>query len=213
MNVREASKVKNRLSTWYVESETTPGTEYIVHNKRNTVSHRKVWTCDCLDFTNRQFFRGGICKHIQAVQNFRTLQIAKESANKTVLAGGVKEIISTLMAGFAGSDGVTLWNLVSFLRGPDTVNSWRMKAKTTSVLRSKLGLAKGLVDSNSYDEPFGIEILRRYSGNVVGQYYEFHGALKAALLEKFGGSTVVTEHFSQHYGEALRSAFKLGYIK
>lgn len=213
MNVRESAKVGNRLSTWYVESETTAGLEYIIHNKRNQVSHRKVWTCDCPDFTNRQFFKGGICKHIQAVQNFRNLQIAKEEASKSLPATalGVKEIISTLMAGLAGTDGILLWSLVSFLRGPDTKQSWQMKAKTTAVLRVKLGLKKGLVDTNFYDEPFGMEILRRYP--EPGNHYVFHSALRDALINEFGGSEVVTEHFSQHYGEALLAAQKLGYIK
>jgi hypothetical protein len=214
MNVREAAKVANRLSTWYVESETTPGTEYIVHNKRNQVSHRKVWTCNCLNFTEKQFCVGGICKHIQAVQNFRNVQIAKEAANKAILTTslGVKEVISTLMAGLAGTDGLTLWSLVSFLRGPDTTSSWQLKAKTTAVLRVKLGLKGGLVDTNFVDEPFGIEILRRYREGIPSHHHEFQSELQVALIDEFGVK-VVTEHFSQHYGEALLVAFKLGYIK
>jgi hypothetical protein len=218
MNVREAAKVRNRLSTWYVESETTPGTEYIVHNKRSEVSHRKTWTCNCLDFTERQFYRGGICKHIQAVQNFRNLQIAKAEAEKalstpaaTPVLLSVKDIIATLMTGFKQPEGLSLWNLVSFLRGPDTVGSWKLKSKTTAVLRAKLGMAKGLVDTNFMDEPFGIELVRKYFGLNDGRKYEFQSRLSEELRSEF--PQVVTEHFANHYSEALMTAYKLGYIK
>lgn len=72
MTVRQATRVGSRQTTWYVQSETNPNVEYIVHNKRDAVSHRPRWTCNCPDFTERQqFTHDGVCKHIVSAQTFK----------------------------------------------------------------------------------------------------------------------------------------------
>src|SRR5579864_5365638 len=84
MQVREAAKVGNRQTTWYVDSDS--GVTYIIHNKRNQVSHRKVWTCNCPDFTERRQFNGTDCKHIDEVQRYLDLKVAAQAAD-AALAG------------------------------------------------------------------------------------------------------------------------------
>lgn len=69
MVLRHATGAKNYLKTFYVGSQTDPNIEYIVHNRRNVVTHRKQWTCNCPDFTERQVVKNGTCKHIAFVQS------------------------------------------------------------------------------------------------------------------------------------------------
>lgn len=219
MIVREAAKVRNRLTTWYVSSDTTPGVEYTIHNKRDVVSHRKIWSCSCPDFTNRRLFNRENCKHIHEVQKFLTDQAATQLQQtwSPTVPDDVKSIISTLMAGFNSAVGLTLWSLVSFLRGPDTRFSGALKQKTTAVLRAKLGMVNGMVDTNFSDEPFGIELLRKYAADDFSYRFTFQSELRNALVAEFGRQgavpEVVTEHFANHYAEALIAAYKLGYIK
>lgn len=67
--VRAAQTTHNgQVETWYVFSS-NGGQEYSVHFKRHPLIDHHIWTCNCMDFTERRQWSGDTCKHIDEVQN------------------------------------------------------------------------------------------------------------------------------------------------
>lgn len=99
-----ATKNGQVCQTWYVSSETNPDLDYIVHHRRNTVSHRKVWTCNCLDFTERRIVTtGATCKHIRAVMDSVLAQqfLGMQTAVPVEVKPEVKPVSVRLKCGLA----------------------------------------------------------------------------------------------------------------
>jgi hypothetical protein len=195
MQIREAAKVRNRQTTWYVTSDTTPGVEYIVHNKRNVVSHHMMWTCNCPDFTERQQFKNGQCKHITAVQNHAVNQ-------EYVSLPTVNQVIDTIVRVLNGprDQAKQLWDVLTILRGPDNDDS-ALKAVTTAPLRGAIGLNPGTGTGAiiNHDDPFG--------KNVESGIEDYHRIMDK--LTRIGAQP----HFAAHYRLALLTLKSLGYVK
>ena len=197
MHIREAAKVRNRQTTWYVTSDTTPGTEYIVHNKRNVVSHHKVWTCNCPDFTERQQFKNGQCKHIMEVQNHVVNQ--EHSGLPTV-----NQVIDTVVRVLNGprDEAKQLWDILTILRGPDNDDGY-LKVITTAPLRGAIGIrpgASGAIVNNS--KPFAANLDVTEGGQ---DWYP--------MLDTLAKKHNAQYHFSVHYRAALNTLKRLGYVK
>ena len=194
MQIREAAKERNRQTTWYVIGDS--GTEYIVHNKRNAISHHKVWTCNCPDWTERRQFNGTDCKHIVEVQSFVNLKIAREAADAVVPT--VKQVIDTVVRVFNGprAEAKLLWDILTALRGPDS-NDDDLKAITTAPIRGVIGIKSagntGVIVSDA--RPFGTD-LDFYV--IVDQLMREHKA---------------QAHFASHYRAAVAALKQLGYVK
>jgi hypothetical protein len=209
MQIREAAKVRNRqTTTWYVTSDTTPGTEYIVHNKRNAVSHHKVWTCNCLSFTEREQFRNGECKHIAAVKHELFMKQAAQEATSAVLSEmtvTVKQVLDLIVKTLNGprAESKQLWDVLTILRGPDN-DDHNLKEETTAALRGAIGLLSGsgtgAVVSN--EKPFGHNF-SLWTGST--DYYR--------LISELTKQHNAQEHFAIHYRSALIALKSLGYIK
>lgn len=221
MNVREAAKTRNRLTTWYVESETTPGVEYIVHNKRDAVSHRKNWTCNCPDFTNRRMFSREDCKHILEVKTYlynkeeqarilRNAQIAEQQSPAPV-PNELKALLDQIV-NFVNNrwNGDLLWDILSALRGPDAENSEYLKEATSAKIRHAIGLRSNhSFVTDSY--PFSPEILDALRGKVSLPFdTDVRSAIKDAVQKAYPSSEY---HFRAHFAKALVALKKLGYIE
>ena len=164
MNIRPAAKTRNRQTTFYVDGDS--GVTYIVHNKRHTVSHRKVWTCNCPDFTERRQFTGTQCKHIDAVQaqiQLESIAAAAifHSAQAQTPVTNVRQLLDTIVTVLNGprTEAKQLWNVLTALRGPDSDSSY-LKDLTTARIRGAIGLKDGngggaIVSNN---KPFGSEL-------------------------------------------------------
>jgi len=62
MTVRLAEHHSAGVHTFYVASESQPGTEYVVQFIRRAGQRR--WFCDCADFKFRRLARKRHCKHL-----------------------------------------------------------------------------------------------------------------------------------------------------
>ena len=172
MNIRPAAKTRNRQTTWYVPSETDPTQDpYIVHNKRHTVSHRKVWTCNCPDFTERRQFNGTQCKHIDAVQAQIRLDNSAALASSAYTASApaqtpvtnVRQLLDTIVTVLNGprTKAKQLWDVLTALRGPDSdSDSSQLKDLTTARIRGAIGLKDGNGGGAivSHDKLFGSDL-------------------------------------------------------
>jgi hypothetical protein len=198
MQVKEASKVRNRQTTWYVTSETGSLVQYIIHNKRNEVTHRKVWTCNCPDFTERKQFTDGTCKHIDEVQFFVQSKERIECAH-------VKQLVDQIVTVLKGprSEAKQLWDILTALRGPDDCNI-ELKEITTAAIRAAIGLGQNSVGAvvNS-SRPFGADL--NLSADFTPDYYK----LQELLVDDYKAQY----HFVIHYRQALQALKQLGYIK
>lgn len=212
MTVRQATRVGSRQTTWYVQSETNPNVEYIVHNKRDAVSHRPRWTCNCPDFTERQqFVRDGVCKHIVSAQTFKASQEAAEAAlkaNPPVDAGfpapTVKQVLDTLVRVLNQNNDQSrlLWQVISALRGPDSPQMDSLKFNTTATIRGALGITYSGIIRNPA-KPFGSE-------HVCFDLLNTRISVGKTVARSFPNAQ---EHFTYHYAEALWALKSLGYIK
>lgn len=145
MQFTQAMTSKGRGSTFYVTGDT--GLKYIVHFKRHNVKHRRVWTCDCPDFTERQVFSNGTCKHIDFV--IRETGNSIPGVNSVLPQGQidapkptVKSVLADVVAMLNSPDersGWQLWAVLTALRGPDN-NNCNLKNLTTASIRGILGL-------------------------------------------------------------------------
>jgi hypothetical protein len=206
MQIREAAKVQNRQTTWYVIGDS--GTEYIVHNKRNAVSHHKVWTCNCPDFTERRQFKNQECKHILEVRNFVNLKVAVQAAEAAECAlsdASVKNVLNLIVKILNGprAEARQLWDVLTILRGPDN-DDLDLKEKTTAALRGAIGLFSnsrtGAVVSS--EKPFGYNF---DLWNGSNDYYR--------LISELTKQHNAQKHFAIHYRSALITLKSLGYIK
>jgi len=207
MQIREAAKVRNRQTTWYVPSETNPTQDpYIVHNKRNEISHHKVWTCNCPDFTERRQFNGTDCKHIDAVRTYVSLKIAAEAVERSVTGAPVRETLDSIVKILKGprTEAKQLWDILTALRGPDSDNN-DLKAITTASIRGAIGLNQNNVGAITNNEkPFGADL----DLNAGSQgYYEIADKLRANFRDQ------AQFHFISHYRAALTALKQLDYIK
>jgi hypothetical protein len=206
MQIREAAKVQNRQTTWYVIGDS--GTEYIVHNKRNAVSHHKVWTCNCPDFTERRQFKNQECKHILEVRNFVNLKVAAQAAEVALNINiygdsvpAVKDVLDLVVKTLNGKNGKQLWQVLTALRGPDNGHT-EMKNITTAEIRGALGIKGYYTGAITHTNgAFGKEIDS-----------DLHSEIFSTLKRKFG-SAAVEYHFVDHYADALKALKELGYIK
>ncbi len=198
MKVREAAKPENRVNTWYVTGDS--GQEYIVHHKRDRVGHRKRWTCNCMDFTERHAVEGGICKHIEFVQNNAA----------TVQASTLQQVLDDLIVKINGPRGQDLWFILTALRGPDK-NREDVKGQTTARLRYALGLrenGKGFVSYKGL--PLGVSALSKTAGE-----YENKQAITQAVRHELEHlpNQVIDVHFLNHYAVAIMALWKAGYFE
>jgi hypothetical protein len=204
MQIREAAKVRNRQTTWYVMSDTTPGTEYIVHYKRNVVSHHKVWTCNCPDFTERRQFNGTNCKHIMEVKHQLFM---KQAATPAVLSElTIKQVLDLVVNTLNGPNGRKLWHVLTALRGPDSSRVGAgLKDSTTAELRGALGINGKFTGAiTATCGAFGKDTLDSLTCKIsLNQVYS---SLKKQHTE-------IDHHFVTHYVDALQALKELGYIK
>jgi hypothetical protein len=215
MTIRPAAKVRNRQTTFYVTGDS--GTEYIVHNKRNAVTHRKVWTCNCPDFTERRQFNNTHCKHIVEVQRDLMAKAADAiiAAHIQIPAGAtysngvdsqpslptVRQTLDTVVRVLNGPNGRQLWHILTALRGPDN-GSISLKSTTTAEIRGAIGIKgffTGAVCTNY--GAFGKDI----QGEPVN--------IRDTIFQKLRDQYDVESHFAYHYAEALIALKQLGYIK
>lgn len=205
MQIREAAKERNRQSTWYVTSETDSAVTYIVHNKRNVVSHHKVWTCNCPDFTERQQFKNGQCKHITEVKNKIALDaVTAEVLGDKLTLPTVNQVIDTIVRVLNGprDQAKQLWDVLTVLRGPDNDDS-ELKAITTAPLRGAIGIrpgASGAIVNNK--QPFAANLDVTEGGQ---DWY--------AMLDTLAKKHNAQDHFGTHYRAALNTLKRLGYVK
>lgn len=205
MTIRLAAKVRNQQTTFYVTGDS--GNEYIVHNKRNVVSHRKVWTCNCLDFTERRQFNGTYCKHIvevqveQAKQAMLTAAVATQAAAEATPVEAsvtVKQLIDSMVS-FLNTrpreEAHLLWDILSALRGPDAAHSEVLKEITTARVRGAVGLKPTSFAIVDTQEPIYKDM------NVWDMTTELSRLYRAEY------------HFAKHYGNAVKALKALGYIK
>jgi hypothetical protein len=211
MQIRPAAKTRNRQTTFYVDSDS--GATYIVHNKRHTVSHRKVWTCNCPDFTERRQFNGTQCKHIDTVQaqirldSYATAAYAASAqAQAQTPVTNVRQLLDTIVTVLNGprTEAKQLWDILTALRGPDSDSS-DLKDLTTARIRGAIrlnhGNGGGAIVSN--DKPFGSEL------NLNTPYSDAYRKLVTDLMNEHSAQA----HFANHYRAALLALKKLGYIK
>ena len=83
MTVRAANNHTPGVRTFYVGSDSKPGTEYVVRFIRRCDQRR--WFCDCADFKFRRLARKRHCKHARILA-----ALAKQAHGVTrlALAGG-----------------------------------------------------------------------------------------------------------------------------
>lgn len=207
MTVRPAAKVRNRQTTWYVQSETQPGTYYIVHYKRDITTHHPKWTCNCPDFTERRQFNGTNCKHIAEASNYK----ASMEAGMTASFGNgfpmptVRQIIDALVRVLNEgpvTDAELLWNLITILRGPDSSDD-KLKEDTVAAIRGVLGLTyRNIVVTHR--SPVGIESVD------PNRPLDTRLNVRIKVEEKYPKAQ---SHFVTHYTNALIALKRLGYIK
>ena len=204
MKLERAATPKAIETTFYVTGDT--GEKYTVHFKRHQTKHRRVWTCNCRDFTERQVFTGGTCKHI----DFTIVSLdAPVPQNNNVLSrsSGSYEIDHDHAAPTAKSvlDGLVsflnqktpetayVWWILTALRGPDD-GSMCLKDETTSRIRHAVGLQASrqfIVEGGS---PLGLD--QDSPSSTVKRRYPR-----------------AEHHFLNHYEKALNALLKLGYLK
>jgi len=63
MTIRAADNRTSGVQTFYVASESQPGTQYVVQHIRRAGQRR--WFCDCADFKFRRLARKRHCKHLR----------------------------------------------------------------------------------------------------------------------------------------------------
>lgn len=212
MQIRPAAKTRNRQTTFYVDGDS--GVTYIVHNK-HTVSHRKVWTCNCPDFTERRQFTGTQCKHIDAVQAQIRLDNSAAVASSAYTASAqaqaqtpvtnVRQLLDTIVTVLNGprTEAKQLWDVLTALRGPDSDSS-QLKDLTTARIRGAIGLKDGNGGGAivSHDKLFGSELnLGMFAGDG------------ARFVTDLMNDHHAQGHFAGHYRAALIALKELGYIK
>jgi hypothetical protein len=79
MTIRAANNRTIGVRTFYVTSESQPGTEYVAQFIRRSHQHR--WFCDCADFKFRRLARRRHCKHLH-----RLTAMAREAHGVSRLA-------------------------------------------------------------------------------------------------------------------------------
>jgi hypothetical protein len=197
MMIRPATNKGNRETTFYVTGDS--GREYIIHHKRNLVSHRRVWTCNCPDFTERRQFNGTFCKHIvevQVAQAAVTIQAVMSPASSNP-APTVKQALSVVVAVLNGlrAEAKPLWDILTALRGPDDGNP-DLKQITTATVRGAIGIMSG-----------------GNTGAIVSNQRPFGADLDRFLLtDRLQNEHKAAYHFVSHYREALIALKSLGYI-
>lgn len=82
MTVHAATNHTPGVHTFYVESESQPGTRYVVQFIRRSGQRR--WFCDCPDFKFRRLARMRHCKHARELA-----ARARKAHGVSRLAGGV----------------------------------------------------------------------------------------------------------------------------
>jgi hypothetical protein len=210
MRIRTAVNPKNQGSTYYVTGDHE--TEYIVHHKRNAVSHRRAWTCNCPDFTERRQFRNDICKHIQFVATMMIIpstQLAPApipvsvsvSAPASVLsvsatAKSVLESVVSVLNSDTDDAGI-LWDILTALRGPDNSDD-KVKNKTTARIRHVIGLKSSTRSGaiTNTEKPVG--------ANQITYFW--------ATLDAVRTHVSAEPHFLSHYTKALIGLRKLGLL-
>lgn len=65
MTIRSATNHTPGVRTFYVGSESQPGTRYVVQHVRRSGQRR--WFCDCADFKFRRLARKRHCKHCREI--------------------------------------------------------------------------------------------------------------------------------------------------
>lgn len=194
-------KTNMPVVTRYVTGDS--GNRYIVHHKRNSVTHRKVWTCDCKDFTERRVFQNTLCKHIEFIQKMFPSHQQKQTFNSTPpIVPTVRTILNQIVQflnGIERSEVQDLWNILTVLRGPDSDDD-ALKEKTTASLRGALGLkvCGAIINTHS---PFGTDYLNSNYLRIAGI---------EQLKKSFPGTQ---HHFADHYFLALGALKRQGYIK
>ncbi len=199
MTIRPATNKGNRETTFYVTGDS--GREYIIHHKRNLVSHRRVWTCNCPDFTERRQFNGTFCKHIVEVQVYQSLAtiLATQVQASSAPVSSPKQVVDNLISFLNNAprvDSRLVWEIVTALRGPDDNNN-ALKNVTTARLRGAIGLNAGgstgaIVE---FEEPINKNL---DSWVIIDELKQSHGA---------------AYHFAKHYAHAVQALKVLGYIK
>jgi hypothetical protein len=63
MTFRAANSRTPGIRTFYVASESKPGTQYVAQHIRR--SHQRRWFCDCADFKFRRLSSKRHCKHLR----------------------------------------------------------------------------------------------------------------------------------------------------
>jgi hypothetical protein len=84
MTVRAANNHTRGVRTFYVVSESKPGTQYVAQHIRR--SNQRRWFCDCADFKFRRLARRRHCKHLRHL------------AAKAREAHGVSRLVSAIVA-------------------------------------------------------------------------------------------------------------------
>jgi hypothetical protein len=204
MTIRPATNKGNRETTFYVMGDS--GREYIIHHKRNLVSHRRVWTCNCPDFTERRQFNGTFCKHIVEVQVDQAKQALLNAAVATQASAvatpsGTKQMLDSIISFLNNApyeESRQLWDVLTALRGPDD-NNTSLKSITTARIRGVLGLRPNGAAGAVVDD--GVPIHNDASG------YDMFYKLKETV------DNTVSYHFAKHYAYAVATLRALGYIK
>jgi hypothetical protein len=65
MTIRAANNRTPGVRTFYVQSESRPGNEYVAQYIRRAGQRR--WFCDCSDFKFRRLARKRHCKHLRVL--------------------------------------------------------------------------------------------------------------------------------------------------
>ena len=193
MQIRPAAKTRNRQTTFYVDSDS--GVTYIVHNKRHSVSHRKVWTCNCPDFTERRQFTGTQCKHIDAVQAKIRLDTPVDQDPQRPLPSvrGVLDMVVSVLNGPVRSRAGQLWDVLTALRGPDS-DDYKLKDLTTATIRHAIGLKS--------DSQPGIRVVEKVPFGAK-RVIDAPGQLPDSVVSDLINQHKAQYHFAVHYRSAL----------
>lgn len=223
MNIRLSAKASHRSNTFYVQSVTHSDVEYIVHNRRNAVSHRKTWTCNCPDFTERQVIKNGTCKHIESVRLHQRIGLPPFSTafdgpavaltapvvpTPSTARAALEGVVAVLNGG--GRESSLLWDILTALRGPDD-GSDTLKDVTTAPLRGLIGMKSHPNAIVLNNVPLGYEEVKaEFEANPKMSYSRDHAydAASDPICRKFE-KLPIQNHFLFHYMKALQSAIEL----
>jgi hypothetical protein len=214
MKLERAATKKAFNTTFYVHNDSQTE-RYVVHHKWHPVKHRKVWTCDCKNFTEEKIFTGGTCKHIDFViisldqpvpvtnnvlsggynrglaASFRSLPDPTPATPEQTAKSVLEQVVAVLnnrdtISGLEESN--RLWSILTALRGPDQKYSYDLKNATTARIRHAIGL-KGT------------------------DRFTTRGATPITLADLNQRFPKADGHFFNHYDVALTALSFLGYLK